>query len=437
MKNSVIKNIGWIVGCKIGQSIISLIIGVITARYLGPSNYGIISYAASVVAFFIPIMQLGLNNTLVKELVSSPEKEGRILGTSLILNIISSLFCIIGSATFVLVVNAGETETILVCILYSFTLLFNATEITQYWFQAKLLSKHSSICTLVAYVIVAIYKLYLLITQKSIAWFAMSNVIDYLLISILLLITYKKEKGPQLIIDWKLGRKMLSESKHYIIPGMMVVIFQHTDQIMIKLMIDETEAGYYSAAITCIGICGFVFAAIIDSMRPVIVEAKNCDKNLYENRMVQLYSIIIYLSLAQSLSMTLLAKPIVLLLYGDEYFKASTILATAVWYIMFGHCGSVRNIWILAEGKQKYLMGINLAGASANVLLNYFFITSFGAVGAAIASVITQFFTNVVIGFVFKPLRPNNKLMLRGLNPLVLKTALQQVIHSRKKVIKK
>ncbi len=433
MKNSVIKNIGWIVGCKIGQSVISLILGVITARYLGPSNYGIISYAASVVAFFIPIMQLGLNNTLVKEFVRSPEKEGAILGTSLILNVISSIFCIIGSAAFAFIANAGEVETILVCILYSLTLLFNATEMTQYWFQAKLLSKYPSVCTLIAYVIVAIYKIYLLITQKSIAWFAMSHVLDYLLISAFLLIIYKKKSGPRLKIDPKLGKKMLSESKHYIIPGMMVVIFQHTDQIMIKLMIGEAEAGYYSAAVTCIGIGGFVFSAIIDSMRPVIVEAKNFGKELYETQMIRLYCIITYLSLAQSLCMTLLAKPIILLLYGAEYSKASTILAVAVWYIMFGYYGSVRNIWILAEGKQKYLTGINLAGAMANVLLNYFFITAIGSVGAAVASVITQFFTNVVIGFVFKPMRLNNKLMLRGLNPLVLKDVMQQMLCSRKK----
>ena len=43
-----------------------------------------------------------------------------------------------------------------------------------------------------------------------------------------------------------------------------------------------------------------------------------------------------------------------------------------------------------------------------------------GAVGAAVASVFTQFFTNVVIGFVFKPIRDNNKLMIKGLNPKVI-----------------
>ena len=159
MKNSVFKNAGWIIGCKIVQSLLNLVIGLITARYLGPSNYGVLSYVSSVVAFTMPLMHLGLRHTLVKEFVRSPEREGVILGTALMLNIISAVFCMVGSIAFVMLVNAGETETILVCALYSLTLIFNATEMTQYWFQSKLMSKYPSIAAFVAYIAVAVYKI--------------------------------------------------------------------------------------------------------------------------------------------------------------------------------------------------------------------------------------------------------------------------------------
>lgn len=420
MKNKVINNAAWIIGCMIVQSLLNLVIGLITARYLGPSNYGVISYVASVVAFAMPIMQLGLRHTLIKEFVRSPEREGVILGTSLMLNIISSIFCMVGCIAFVMLVNAGERETIIVCALYSLTLLFNATEMTKYWFQSKLLSKYPSIAALVAYIAVAIYKIYLLVTQKSVVWFAFSNVIDYFLISVILMVIYKKVCGQRLSVDWRIGKELFSASKYYIIPSLMVVIFQNTDRIMIKLMIGETETGFYSAAITCIGISAFVFSAIMDSARPVIIEEKERDPILYEKRIIQLYSIITCLSLAQSIGMTVLAKPIVFLLYGTEYSKTAGILAVAVWYNTFGHYGSVRNIWILAEGKQKYLTSINIVGALTNIAMNFFLIPIWGAVGAAVASVVTQFFTNVIIGFIIKPIRKNNYLMLKGLNPRVL-----------------
>jgi len=245
------------------------------------------------------------------------------------------------------------------------------------------------------------------------------------------MIIYKKVGGQRLSANWQIGKELLSRSKYYIIPSLMVIIFQNTDRIMIRLMIGESETGLYSAAITCIGISAFVFGAVIDSARPVILEEKERNQVLYEKRVTQLYSIITCMSLAQSIGMTLLAKPIVNLLYGGEYAKSASILAVAVWYITFGHYGSVRNIWILAEGKQKFLTGINVVGAIANVLLNLCLIPILGAVGAAIASVITQFFTNVIIGFVFKPIRNNNRLMIKGLNPKVIIEMLRGILCRR------
>lgn len=428
-KNRALKNASWIIVCRVIQSLISLVIGMISARYLGPSNYGVITYVSSVVAFALPIMQLGLNQTLVKEFVQSPEREGKILGTSLVINVLSGIASMIGSVAFVFLVNAGERETILVCILYSLTLLFQATEMTQYWFQYQLMSKYPSIATLCAYVVVSLYKIFLLVTQKSIVWFALSNVLDYFLISVILMVIYFKVGNQRLSFDWRLGREMLSRSKYYIIPSLMVMIFHHTDRIMIKLMMGEAETGFYSAAITCIGISGFVFSAVIDSMRPVILEEKEKDQARYENRVAQLYAIITFISLAQSIGMTVLAKPLVNLLYGAEYAPTAGILCVAVWYVTFSYYGSVRNVWILAEGKQKYLFGINIIGAVANVLSNLLLIPRWGGVGAAVASLITQFFTNVIIGFVFKPIRENNRLMLKGLDPRVLLGTLRGVLR--------
>lgn len=420
LKNKVIGNATWIVACKTAQSILSFIIGTLTMRYLGPTNYGVVTYAVSVVSFLLPIMQLGLNNTLVKEFIKNPDKEGEILGTALIINIGSSLFTIAGAITFVLIANAGERETIIVCALYSFVLLFQATEMTMYWFQSKLLSKYPSIATLIAYVVVAAYKVYLLVTGKSVIWFALSYVLDFFLISVILLVVYKKLANQKLMVNWKIGRQMLSRSKYYIIPSLMVVVFQHTDRIMLKLMIGDAETGLYSAALACTGITGFVFHAIVDSARTVILETKERNPELYEKRVVQLYSVITAFALMQSVCITVFAKPIVYLLYGESYLAAVPILQIAVWYDTFGHYGSVRNVWILAEEKQKYLTRINLGGALANVALNACLIPVWGGIGAAIASIISQFFTNVIMGFVLKPIRRNNYLMLKGLNPKVL-----------------
>lgn len=426
----VVKNAAWIIGVRIVQSILALLISMLTARYLGPSNYGLISYASSVVAFVVPIMQLGLPSILVQEIVNKPEQEGEILGTSIVLSIISSFACMLGVVTFANVVNAGEATTIIVCALYSLLLLAQAIEIVQYWFQAKLASKYVSITSLIAYATVSAYKIYLLVTEKSIYWFAVSNALDYTIISIALLVIYRRLSSSRLRFSTTLAKELFSKSRYYIVSNMMVTIFAQTDRIMLKLMVDDAAAGYYSAAVSCASMTSFVFAAIIDSMRPMIFESKKADNAAFERNVSRLYCAIIYLSLAQSVAMTLFSPLIVTILYGSAYQYTVGILRILVWYTTFSYMGSVRNIWILAENKQKYLWIINLSGAVTNVVLNALLIPLIGGIGAAVASLITQVFTNVIIGFVIRPISHNNKIMFNGLNPKLM-SGLVKAIRKR------
>lgn len=416
-KRDVLKNAKWIVGCKIIQSLLQLVIGMLTARYLGPSNYGLVNYAASVVAFAVPVMQLGLRSTLVQEYVNHPEEEGRILGTSLVMNLVSSFACIAGVVTFAAAANSGETETILVCLLYSTSLFFQALEMIQYWFQAKLMSRYPSVVMLTTYFVVALYRIFLLITQKSVSWFALSHSIEYGLVGIALLLCYKKLSNQKIRFSLELARKMFAKSRYYIVSGLMVTIFQNTDHVMLKLMVGDVENGFYTTAVTCSGMTQFVFLAIIDSARPMILESRNRDLERFETELSSLYSLVLYLALAQAVCFVILAKPIILILYGQAYTEAIPVLRVVVWYVAFSCMGTIRNIWILAEGKQSILWIINLSGALFNVALNAVLIPYMGACGAALASALTQFFTNFVIGFILKPIRPNNRLILKGLDP--------------------
>jgi len=411
------NNTIWIVGCKIAQSVLQLIISMLSARYLGPSNYGLINYASSIAAFCIPIMQLGMRATLVKELVDDPENEGKTVGTAIGMSVISSILCIVGITTFAMVANGDEKTTIIVCFLYSFSLLFQALEMIQYWFQAKLISKYTSLTMLFSYIIVSIYKIFLLVSKKNIYWFTIAQVLDFLIIAIALLFIYKKVGGQKLTFSIKRGRKILSKSRYYIISGMMVTIFAQTDKIMLKFMVGDSGVGQYSAAVASAGLTGFVFAAIIDSFRPSIIESKKNKSDNYGEKVGLLSSIIIYLSLLQSLGMTIFSDLIVDILYGKAYAQAADILMILVWYTTFSYMGSVRNIWILAEEKHKYLWIINMSGALGNIVLNFILIPLWGVQGAAVASLITQIFTNFIIGFIMPPIRGFYRMMINGLNP--------------------
>ena len=419
-QNRVLKNATWIIACKIIQSLLGLIVTMLSARYLGPSGYGLINYASSIVAFVAPVMQLGLNGILVQEFVNEPEKEGETLGTALAMTFVSSFFCILGVVAFASIANHNEPTTIIVCALYSVLLIFQALEMIQYWFQAKLKSKYKSIVMLIAYIVMSAYKIVLLATGSDIYWFALSNALDYMIIAFSLLIIYKKIGERKLSFSWQKARSMFAKSKHYIFSNLMITIFAQTDRIMIKLMIDDAAVGYYSAAVACAGMTGFVFSAIIDSARPSIFESKKVSEQAFEKNMSRLYCVIIYFSLLQCDAITLFSPLIVGILYGNEYGPTINALRLIVWYTTFSYLGSVRNIWILAENKQKYLWILNLSGAVVNIILNFVFIPMWGIMGAAFASLVTQIFTNIIMNILVRPIKRNNILMLKGLNPCLI-----------------
>lgn len=414
-KSRIASNAGWIIACKLCKAALTLLSTMIVSRYLGVEKYGIISYVGSLVVFATPVMQLGINEILIHEIVSNPDEEGKTIGTTIVLNLCSGGLCAVSMVCLVSVINRNETETILVCACYSVQLIVQAIEMIFYWFQAKLKAKYTSIAILLSYVIVVFFQVILVITQANIYFFAFSRALEYLLIALILLFLYKRENAQRLTFSFAKARLLLNSGKYYIISGLMTSIFSQTDKIMLKVMCDATTVGIYSAAATCAGMASFVYVAIIDSYRPAIFGSKK-DASLFEHRLLSLYSVIIWSSLLQCVVVTIAAPLIISVLYGAQYAASANVLRLVTWFITFSYVGTIRNIWILAHGHQKYLWWINVMGAAMNIFLNALLIPHWGAYGAAVASIVTQFYTNFVAGYMIAPIRPNNALIVKSLN---------------------
>lgn len=410
-----IKNASWLIGGKIIQMVLALVVGTISTRYLGPSNYGLINYASSFVAFFMSFCTLGINSVIIKDFIDNPNEQGIALGTSILFRTVSSLCSSIMIVAISLVVDANETETIIVVALSSISLVFHAFDTINYWFQSQYKSKIVSITGLIAYVATAIYKIVLLMLGKGVKWFAFATSVDYIVIAIGLLLVYKKYNGPKLKFSFSKGKYLLSKSYHYILSGMMVVIYGQTDKLMIKHMLDKSEVGFYSVGTTVSGMWVFILAAIIDSMYPTILGLYGKSKEAFDKKNKQLYAIVFWFSVIVSLGFTIFGDLIVSILYGKAYAPAVAPLKIITWYTAFSYLGVARRAWLVSNDKQKHLKKIYAFAAVFNVVLNYILIPHYGASGAALASLITQVMTSLVIPYCLKDLRENAKLMMEAI----------------------
>jgi len=416
LKNKAVNNAGWIIFGKVAQGVINLLVGLLTARYLGPSNYGIINYAGAYIAFFTSLCTLGINSVLVKELIDNPDKEGEILGSSILMRMASSILSAITIIGIVSVVDRDEPTTVLVVALCSIGVIFHVFEVFNYWFQAQLKSKITSMASLVAYAITAAYKVYLIVTDKSIEYFTVSTSIDYIVVAIILYICYKKHNGQKLSCSLATGKRILSKSCHFILPGLMVAVYGQTDKLMLKQLISDTEIGYYSTATTVCNMWVFVMGAIITSVYPSIMQAnKDGNEKEFERLNKILYAIVFYLSVFVSVLFAVLAEPVIYILYGEAYLPSVNPLRIITWYTAFSYLGVARNAWVVGKDKQKYLIWIYMSAALSNVLFNIWLIPIWGASGAALASLIAQIVTVMVAPFFIKPLKRNSVLMLEAI----------------------
>ncbi|RZK45636.1 MAG: flippase, partial [Pedobacter sp.] len=72
------KNTGWLMFGKV----LSLIVGIFIAKFLGPHDFGDLSVATAFAAIIAAVGTLGLDSFVIREVLDHPGKRDEILGTA-------------------------------------------------------------------------------------------------------------------------------------------------------------------------------------------------------------------------------------------------------------------------------------------------------------------------------------------------------------------
>jgi PST family polysaccharide transporter len=272
-----------------------------------------------------------------------------------------------------------------------------------YYFQSKLMSKYSALARTISYPLVCIYRVVLVVMRVDVRWFGWATVFDSFLIGSFLLFFYKRSKGDTLSFSWKTGKDLLNHGKHFVLVNLLVTIYTQMDRLMLGSMADQGAVGIYSAAMMISNLWIFIPNALIDSARPLIMELKVSDKReAYQKRWRQLYAGVIWLGILAGIFFSVFSKLIVWLIYGETYSASAGVLMILIWSRLFSLLGVLRSTWMLCEGYEKYVKYFVGLGAVINVILNCILIPIMGANGAAIATLITEVVSSLLVSMVYK-----------------------------------
>ncbi|HBE43970.1 MAG TPA: flippase [Deltaproteobacteria bacterium] len=407
-------NTSWLFAEKVLRMAVGLFVGVWVARYLGPSQYGLLSYTQAFVGLFTAFATLGLDGIVVRELVRDEGKRDELLATAFWLKFIGAIVMIGFIAIAVQFTSNDYYTNILVFIVASAT-IFQAFNVIDFYFQAKVLGKYIALANSTCLFLSSIVKIALILYKAPLIVFVWAVVFDSVILALGYLYFYLKLSPANHLspithhpspITFPLSHftfnksmviSLLKDSWPLILSGLAVMIYMRIDQVMLQEMMGSEAVGQYSAAVRISEAWYFIPLVISSSLFPAIINAKKQSEELYYARFQRLYDLMVWISLAIALPMTFLSGWVINLLYGSAYNQAGSVLMIHIWTGVFVSLGVASGKWFLAENLQTLSFWRTFYGMVINVILNLILISKYGVQGAAVATL----FANFTAAFLF------------------------------------
>lgn len=414
----IVDNISWLFFDKILRMGVGLLVGVWIARYLGPEQFGLLNFALAFTGLFGAVASLGLQGIVVRDIVRNPESARLTLGTAAILQLIGGLVSFLLILGVIAHLRPDDPLARSIVAILGAMMLLKASDIAVYWFESQVQSKYTVWVQNSVFLVFASVKVALILQHAPIIAFVWAMLAETVAVAFIL-ITVMGLRGPalkSLRVSSARAKALLMDSWPLVLSGIAVMIYMRIDQIMLGQMIGDEAVGIYSAAARISEVWYFIPMAIVASVFPAILEAKKRSEAEYYARLQKLYDLMVWVSVSVALPMTFLATPLVMLLFGETYAAAGTVLAIHIWASIFVFLGVASGKWFLTENRQLLSLQRTVLGAIANIALNLWLIPLYGAVGAAIATVISQ----SIAAWLFDPLqvvsRPMFFMKLRAMN---------------------
>lgn len=165
----------------------------------------------------------------------------------------------------------------------------------------------------------------------------------------------------------------------------------------------NAEVGIYSVGTTLSEMWYFIPMALASSLAPLISRKRNEDGDAYKILFYKIFGCMWYLSLTVAAINALTSEIWIDLLYGHQYQKSAYIFAIHTLTFIPVCLGVMQSLWLINERRSKLALYQALSGALIAVILNMILTTRYGAQGAAVATVMSQFVQAFLVNAVLAP----------------------------------
>lgn len=428
----VLKNISWLFVERMLRLGLVLLTGVVVARALGEELFGQLNYATGFVGLFFALGAMGIDEILVRDLVRSPEKRDELLGSAALLKGFGALALVV-LATVGSLLKGMDGLTVTLIVVIASAELLRPFGVVEQWFMSQVKAAPVARVQMAQVIISTVAKL-------ALAWAVHTGAVEgraaligfawmYVLETVVLTAGYLLvlHRAGSHWRAWRISRAtvmhLMSESWPMLIFGMALYVQARIDQVMIKDLLTAqdgeeaafAEVGQYSVALRMVEALGFLPVIVQASLAPAITKAKAISHALYADRLLNQYRLMFGLFLITAVPLYLLAEPIVVLLFGEEFAPAGGLLSLFAIRLFFTNMGTGKRGFITNEGLFRYSLFTAAVGVALNIGINWLLIPEHRSIGAIWATIISFLVSIFALDLLFKRTRENLRLMLLGI----------------------
>jgi polysaccharide transporter, PST family len=412
----------WQVAERATRTSLGFLLSVVIARVLGPSDFGLYSYALATVAIFAFLGQAGIEALLLRELVRAPERAPHTIGEGLALRLAGALLAGLASVAATIVAASAEERqaTPLVAIL-ALSGVLQAGWVVESWLQVNRRFGAAARAKIAAYAIAAACRLLALRSPEPLLALAVVSVLEASLCTALLWRGFSRYapvgallRAPTnagLLRLWRIAAPML-------LSAFTIAIYSRIDVFMLGRMVDTAAAGLYTAGTLLSEGFYIVPTALMAAVAPRLAKLFVDDNVGFDEHFYRFLRRLSLTGFAVALGTTLVAPMIVPLLFGTQYVTAAAILQIHIWSTWFVFVSSASDPWYINHDLRAFYLAKTTVAAVLNIGLNLVLIPRFHGVGAAIATLVAYGASAVLLGAVSPRTRPLFLLQLRAMTGL-------------------
>lgn len=417
LRHTIGKNFSWFAVEKILNTLVSFFVTAWIIRYLGPTPFGKLSYAAFFSSAFKPFQTLGTNQTTVRNLSQNPQDRSLLLGSMLFVRTLTSFITYV-TCCFTAYYCIPDPHIRLLVYILGTTLLWDVFYVIELDYQAQNALKLPVIAKAAATGIACILKIIFILSHKNVMHFSVLLSFEGLLIGLFLWVSlhFKNES----LFQWRISRchiqSILKQARWMCVESFLAFLYLRSSVFLVQHFLGTTQNGLFSAGVKLVDSWQYVPMTLAMAAFPTLVEWKTQKtQSQFHQKLSQLTQIVFYSTLTYVLGVWLLAPVVIPLLLGPAFQASIEVAQIYASGLLFFCLGTLRNRLCIMEHQYDVLFFAALFGLLSNVFLGVYGMSHFGLKGAAWAAVASQAIAVLGVTLMFRQSRSIALLLLKAI----------------------